>query len=689
MKKILFFICLISCFGLAFPQNSAGVANYNTAMRYLKLAENNLTSGNWSGALLNAEQGLSYDSSISDLEYVKAASKINLGDTKFSVLSIMNRAFDMNNWHGYSKNGARILYADLLSDTGHSEESNKVLDSEPYIYSADAEFIRIKNYYRIGTEEAKDIARVRINGARRFYPSDMRFPNIFFMFEHLFMFNARNAGEVYVVPEIVQTIADSYIAKLPDYSGSKTLMELYASFFAGDEERIRLVKAIDAKNMTNHPLLAIAALETGLFDENKAFDFFFDSSSNSVNYSLLEYFCRLVLSDEVQQKIVEKLANFEGTVYIDENNDLQNEISIRYELGRPVYISYDGNNDGVYELTSRCDYGAPVSVSYNDNASELYYDSYPNVQKVVFNKFNLTFSFLYNDYTFKPYDLVPMDVLEPRGLNFYVVKILSNLVEPVPDDLIEKSSGISTPVTERENARVSYTTSSGKLINARFYEGDFNYAYCDFSTGLPFVRYVDYNNDGIFETAETFDSDERFSDEAEKNMIASIFSEVAGKENIYLKKVQIDANGNSNYEYCEEFLPAGGKISYWDDDDNGVWNLVYTRMPKINNEPVSEETVFYNDNGLPRIKLYSLGGIPVKMNYENSDVLIFAGKNQDVYWIDEQGSEELENLVMNELKIKPEQGVVKLISVNNDETRVSVIRIEKQYFLRIIPKEAD
>ena len=112
-------------------------------------------------------------------------------------------------------------------------------------------------------------------------------------------------------------------------------------------------------------------------------------------------------------------------------------------------------------------------------------------------------------------------------------------------------------------------------------------------------------------------------------------------------------------------------------------------MPKINNEPVSEETVFYNDNGLPRIKLYSLGGIPVKMNYENSDVLIFAGKNQDVYWIDEQGSEELENLVMNELKIKPEQGVVKLISVNNDETRVSVIRIEKQYFLRIIPKEAD
>ena len=50
-----------------------------------------------------------------------------------------------------------------------------------FIYSADAEFIRIKNYYRIGTEDSIEQARLKINAARRIYPNDVRFPNIFFL----------------------------------------------------------------------------------------------------------------------------------------------------------------------------------------------------------------------------------------------------------------------------------------------------------------------------------------------------------------------------------------------------------------------------------------------------------------------------------------------------------------------------
>ncbi len=100
-------------------------------------------------ALNQAELGLSYDDSISDLIYIKATAKINLGHSRNEVIKIIKEAFEKNNWISYSQTGARILYADLLSDSGYYKESLSVLDAKPLIFSADAEIIRIKNYYRI------------------------------------------------------------------------------------------------------------------------------------------------------------------------------------------------------------------------------------------------------------------------------------------------------------------------------------------------------------------------------------------------------------------------------------------------------------------------------------------------------------------------------------------------------------
>ena len=150
MKKYLVLIILLLSTvmgGMAsvFAQGSALSANRNTALRCLKLAENCLLAKDWSNALKQADLGLTYDDSISDLIYVKAAAQINQDKTKAYVLNLISQAFDKNNWLGYNKNRARILYADLLSDTGLYSRSVSVLDSNPLIYSADAEFIRIKN----------------------------------------------------------------------------------------------------------------------------------------------------------------------------------------------------------------------------------------------------------------------------------------------------------------------------------------------------------------------------------------------------------------------------------------------------------------------------------------------------------------------------------------------------------------
>jgi len=289
MKKLLVFLVMAFVFnGLLTGQNSASAANRNTALRCLKLAENCLVGGDWDNAFRQAELGLSYDDSVSDLIYVKAASSSNLGKTKNEVLDIIKEAFRKDNWLGYSQNGARILYADLLCDTGSYEDSLQMLDSEPFILSADAEYIRVKNYYRLGSENSITNARLKVNTARRIYPNDFRFPTIFFMFEYAFMSEAFRTGLYYQPSETVGTIARAYIAKLPDYKELDNEIEILASFFADEKEKTRLLRAIDSKNTRSHPVMAIAGLRNGIYTESQAYDLFFSSIGNSYPLEVLQ-----------------------------------------------------------------------------------------------------------------------------------------------------------------------------------------------------------------------------------------------------------------------------------------------------------------------------------------------------------------------------------------------------------------
>ena len=482
MKKFAVIVLLSSVFTFtAVAQNSAGAANKNTALRCLKLAENCLVADDWQNALSQAELGLSYDDSISDLYYIKAAASLNLGGTKADALRLLSSAFERSSWAGYTKNGARIFLADLLSDTGYYEESLSALDSDPFIYSADAEFIRIKNYYRMGTQESLSQARQRLNSDRRVYPLDQRFPEIFFLFESQFMSEAERDGIAYKIPQIVSTIADSYIIKLPDYSNRNQELELMAVSFARNDDKLRLIKAIDAKNKSLSALLAIAALRAGIYTDEQAFDMFFEASGNELSLDLLETFIALLTDETVIQRAAEKLADFTGTIYIDENMDLQYEFVVNYENGRPQYIKYDGNNDGEIELYSSCDFGAPVFVYFNANRIQFSYDTFPRVSKVLYSDTKLQFNFLHDDFVFSPFDFVTDNVFARTGAEFYVPFISKETAIPLPQELIEKASSYEFPITERDDAKIVYTLSGGKPVFAEFFENNARYAYCDFS----------------------------------------------------------------------------------------------------------------------------------------------------------------------------------------------------------------
>ena len=98
MKKSIFSVIFsIYLFSLS-AQNSYQLANRNTALRCLKLAVNCLMSGDWNNAMKQTELGLSYDNSISDLMYVKAATLMNMNSKKTDVLVQIKQAFEQDNW---------------------------------------------------------------------------------------------------------------------------------------------------------------------------------------------------------------------------------------------------------------------------------------------------------------------------------------------------------------------------------------------------------------------------------------------------------------------------------------------------------------------------------------------------------------------------------------------------------------
>lgn len=699
MKKFLISVLFLSGMILSgFSQNagkSAAVANRTTAVRFLKLAENCLVGNDFQSALNNSRLGISYDESISDLYYLEAAAGFKLGETKAAVLLLLERAFELNNWLEYTKNGARILYADLLSDTGRYEESLKILDDDPFIYSADAEVIRVKNYYCMGTDDSVGIARNKVNGARRVYPADERFMKGFFYFESAYLFDAETKGRNYIIPEIVQVIADSYIQHLPDYSGKTAELELLASFFAAGEKRVRLVKAIDAKQQSVQPVLAIAGLKAGIYSQQQAVDLFFETTGNEINLKILKYLVSLISEEDVKYNFSERLTNIDCTLLVDRNFDLQNELNVKYKFGRPYSFTLDANNDGIIEVAGKCDLGAPEVLTFADNLEIDYYE-YPEVSFIYSNKGKkdqVIFEFLKGNYKFAPmaYE-IQSEIAKKLSVDFVVPDFPAGIVFSDNDEILQKCSKMELPVKERENGRVLYSMFEGQPVSADFYDDGKLYGTCNFRNSVPFVRYVDYDNDDTLETQEIFDiAPDDYENTENSELIAKIFSPIVGEQKLYLKKIQIDRNQNTFFDFTEEYCTNGDVISVWDNDDDGIPDCKVTVFAKLSDEPQKKEIVYFNlATGEPELSMTSLDGVPVKLlNGKGEEIIIFAGEYNDIYWIESNGGAVLENQVFEKIKndlnskIVQGQGFI----VQCEEARVYVVEVGTTLFFRVIPEQ--
>ena len=710
MKKIklicFFAFFCISCnflFAETMQNVSTEVSASNTriAERYLSSAEKYLFAENWESAFSQAELGLHYDNTISDLYYIKALAMTRMGEKRVEVYTVIKQAIEKDKWTNYNRNGARILYGDILSDLGLYDESLTVLDQKPFIYSADAEFIRIKNYYRMGTADSISQARAKLNSVRKVYPADTRFPKLFFMFEVLFMNRAEienltNIPETeansqlsfrYDIPELVKSIAADYINRLPDYDNDDIETEVMALLFADGEDQTRLLKAVGEKN-SNSPLFAYAGLKTGILSEEKAYNLFFESSEDNYTLDLLKAFAALIQNEGLRANLHDRLNSFTGTLFVDEELDLRTELTIQYERGRPIAVSYDADNDDVLDLHADCDFGVPVSLEFHNADMTLEYNSYPAVKEIKMNEQKMLFNFLDKDFSYQPFDMTAEKLFAQFNVNFFVPYVNREVAVPEEYMLAKKASSVIVKTNERRNSEVKYSVYDGMPVYAAFYEGSKRYAYASMEAGYPFVRYVDTDGDDYFETIESYDFSfsKKYISEESKELVNNVFGDNVFSADMFLLSVEIDRNGNTINEFKEEYTAYNGKKTFWDNDDDGHWDCAYIRHSNESNSGLlREEAIFYDKKGNEIVSLISEDGKPSLISYMGNHYPVIPGETKSLYWLEQKGDFECEEIIEKDNWKGYLNGAVKLIEYK-DNVRLFVIRIDSSVYCRLVPE---
>ena len=180
MKKsifaVLMFFCVVCC---AFSEE-VFFANRNTALRYLKLAQDYVLKSQWENVLSNAEIGLTYDSSLADLWYVKSIAESQTQEKPYIIIENLEKSLERE-WVSYNPKGAKILLANYYYATMEYEKALNLLDDKSLLLNSDALKTSSKIYYITGNVQK---ARETIDTAWRMFPLDSDFPNIFYKFEN-------------------------------------------------------------------------------------------------------------------------------------------------------------------------------------------------------------------------------------------------------------------------------------------------------------------------------------------------------------------------------------------------------------------------------------------------------------------------------------------------------------------------
>lgn len=704
MKKTFLAAVVCSVFGLfsipvlAEAGSSAMIANRRTAIRYLQLAKQYASEKAWKDAEAQAEIGLAYDDTIADLWYINAVTKSMLGSSRAKVLPLVVKALNDAEWVDYNRDGARILYADILCSTGLYTEAVSVLDGAPFLYSADAEYLRVKAFYNVGDEEHIEKAREKIDAARRIYPKDVRFARLFFAHEYLLQKSCLYApeGAEVVMNPLVRKLADAFILQLSHYADADAELELYAAIFAEGKQKTRMLNSFKARGL-KAPLYAETALRAGLVSEDEALDRFFEFADREIDLSVLEAFVPLVTTEAAKKDLAEYLTAYDGIIVSDTDGDLETNLSVVYARGRPVTVSYDETQDGENDWTCDCDFGVPVVVHLSEGALDVQYTTWPWVQKALYldsaDEPVLEFNLVGETLSWTPFTMPVLDsVKNALSLDLFYPSVPEKLQQVSARTLLLASTSYELPSKERTGARIRVSLLDGVPQLARYYTKDGRlYAQAHFDGGLPALRTVDTDGDGLFETTETYgyagpgEDQDYISTADEMQIMTNLFGAPSSGTGFYVRMIQVDQNGDTIPDFTEEYLPGEGKIASWDTDGDGLWDIRYVKQPLEADGRLREEAYFHQPLTESVVCVKSTDGVPVSVS--NGEETLPVTKSDGVYWLGDAGSKKAAEKIRSAVNQTAFQGVS--LIVEDEGERMLAVRAGNMIFGEKLPPAAD
>jgi tetratricopeptide (TPR) repeat protein len=517
------FSCLpFACFTILFIAAPALTAQENVsvretgeeiiAARYLDWALTAVREGRFSQAEAFLTRAADYASVSSDLSYLFAVVKKELGMPRRDVLTAARLALETDRWSFYSRQDARYLEAELLISMRRYAEA---LDALSILGENErAAELRLTAMRRLPNNAAFYAA---MEDAFKRYPYQPAFPRILFNRE------LKNAAP----DDRQRALIDTALKRLPALLKLDAgLIRFAAPFISDVDEARRLlsawrVTALSDSGQSGKSAARAALLESlpvsldiGLLDEETAINELFDHGglssghleSAALDRGILFSVWGLLRSDSARDLMRDNLLSFSGVITGDENGDGVADSRAGYVSGVPVSYSRDADQDGVNELSIMFDGGWPLSAefAYVDGAESgvdrvsLVWDVYPALREAVFGGARYFFRPMEFNYSAARFEtlggtggiLLP-DADAPNG-GFSRRAALSYAY------LIERAGRDFPGSIERIECN------AGVILISREYVDGVLCAETNYENGMPVLQRIDLDLDGRLETTRRF-----------------------------------------------------------------------------------------------------------------------------------------------------------------------------------------
>ena len=658
MKKV---CCLLLAFATAAFLCAGTVdAGRTIATRYLNLAINAMSYGDYDSADSLAVTGLSYDETIPDFWFIRAKAAVEKGLPAKNAIEYLEKAVTLSDWLKYSNTNAILMLAELYYKTGSYNKCLSVLQSASKYVLPQAYYLEAASLYAINREKE---ARTVISFASSLFPDNAEFLTLFFKSE--FEIIESNGGTTHSFPYMEGSsgeISRELLKRVYSVYESDPTLLLYAAFFAEQEEAERFLKLYAAgADLYGYDIFyPYVEMRCGFLSVSEAFKLYLKIADGVFQFDMLQKMALAMADDEARNIFQNFLADFSGIITFCTRQDSVYNLSCKYSNGRPEKVSYDRNNDGILEWTMECDFGTPIVFTDSEHNLVLKYHSFPSIKTAEFKDTLMSYSFVPFTMNWTPLNMEKASFSNSEN-PFFIPIVRTEIIDAELVGTTENSNAVMINEEEaRSNANqltipvgsgttVTFSLYKGQPVRAFYYVNGKEFADAVFENGVLSVRNVDMDRDGIKEIKEVYTVPKKEHTEAELNNISEpLFGNLPYKK-VWLSELFIDTDGDSTADYRTLYSEDGWTHTFWGIDGMGGYESSYSENPSMG----LKESQFYHPLDKVLITVVLRNDKLITVTIGKKVYSAFYDEKNDFYWIYDRPSE-FESSLVPEQKQKSE-----------------------------------